>query len=324
MPTIISLAAGSARGFGHARKMANDGTKAIFAIGNSTTTRNKYTYSDCSSTASGVGGASANSYGGSAAGNGSRGIFSIGYTACGASTTRNKYTYSDCSSTATGVAAATSGTYGSSAVGNSTRGIFSINPGGARNKYTYSNCTSTQPSGCMGASSYTAWGAAAGNCSKGIFALGFDYNHLPQAGNSKLRDKYTYATCVSTATTASLKASGYGSAAGNSTRGIFALGTTCCAIVSGIREKFTYSNCTTTSCGVASVSSATYASDGSAAGNSTRGIFQLGQACSVRTTKRNKYTYASCTSTASGVASASANVVYGSGVSWALGVNCLS
>ena len=72
MPSIITRGAMSARGFGFGYKSASgDGTKGIFALGNfgggALTTRNKYTYASCTSTACGVGAASAASYGGSAA-----------------------------------------------------------------------------------------------------------------------------------------------------------------------------------------------------------------------------------------------------------------
>ena len=63
----------------------------------------------------------------------------------------------------------------------------------------------------------------------------------------------------------------------------------------------------------------------SAAGNSTRGIFALGLAqppcCGVVSTTREKYTYASCSSTASGVGGASVASSDGSAASWATCVN---
>ena len=151
---------------------------------------------------------------------------------------------------------------------------------------------------------------------KGIFALG-QYCYT----NYNSRDKYTYASCTSTASggVASV-ASSYGSAAGNSTRGIFALG---CGGGS-IRNKYTYSSCTSTASGVGSASAASLA--GSAAGNSTRGIFALGIAVGScysqsASTTRNKYTYSSCTSTASGVGGASFSSSQGSAASWATCVN---
>jgi hypothetical protein len=111
--------------------------------------RNKYTYASCASTACGVGSASVTAYCGSAAGNGTRGIFTLGYAPC-RSTTRNKYTYACCSSTASGVGAVSTAANGSSGAGNSTRGIFAIGATGGgvggtttRNKYTYACCVST-------------------------------------------------------------------------------------------------------------------------------------------------------------------------------------
>ena len=110
MPAIITRGAMSAQGFGYgaAALGGGDGTKGIFALGSLTTTRNKYTYSTCSSTACGVAASSITSYFGSATGNSTRGIFAIGDTCFSATVTREKYTYSNCSSTACGVGAACS------------------------------------------------------------------------------------------------------------------------------------------------------------------------------------------------------------------------
>ena len=80
-----------------------------------------------------------------------------------------------------------------------------------------------------------------------------------------------------------------------------------------------YICCTSTATGVGAASAASY--QGSAAGNSTRGIFALGALCGVGSTTRNKYTYACCTSTATGVGAASANSSSGSAASWATCVN---
>jgi hypothetical protein len=85
------------------------------------------------------------------------------------------------------------------------------------------------------------------------------------------------------------------------------------------RNKYTYATCTSTACGVGAPSSA--ANQGSAAGNSTRGIFALGCVGGTQSAVRNKYTYASCVSTASGVASASAASNAQSAASWATCVN---
>ena len=120
-------------------------------------------------------------------------------------------------------------------------------------------------------------GVAAGNWpiqpgTVGIFALGY------ASGASTTRDKYTFSGCVVSSATASSATTRYGSAAGNSTVGIFALGCN-----STTRDKYTYSGCVVSS-GAAS-SATSY--QGSAAGNSTVGIFALGNC----TTTRNKYTY---------------------------------
>ena len=92
----------------------------------------------------------------------------------------------------------------------------------------------------------------------------------------------------------------------------------CVQGISNIRNKYTYACDTSTSVGVALASAAS--KNGSAAGNSTRGIFALGDAGCYLTT-RNKYTYASCTSTACGVGTASSASNKGSAVSWATCVN---
>jgi hypothetical protein len=84
----------------------------------------------------------------------------------------------------------------------------------------------------------------------------------------------------------------YGSAAGNSTVGIFALGCSSGAITT--RNKYTYSGCVVSAGGAATTASAY----GSAAGNSTVGIFALGSASGVR----NKYTYSGCVVAAGGAA----------------------
>ena len=78
-------------------------------------TRNKYTYSSDTSTASGVGTASAARAQGAATGNSTRGIFALGLNYCsGATACRNKYTYACCTSTSSGVASSSSSSsYGS-------------------------------------------------------------------------------------------------------------------------------------------------------------------------------------------------------------------
>jgi hypothetical protein len=74
-------------------------------------------------------------------------------------------------------------------------------------------------------------------------------------------------------------------------KGIFALGNSSGS--STIRNKYTYATCASTACGVGSASQG--GRDGSAMGNNTRGIFNLGSCGACRLNVRNKYTYASCT-----------------------------
>ena len=138
--------------------------------------------------------------------------------------------------------------------------------------------------------------------------------------SSNIRNKYTYATCSSTACGVGSASSNAfaGSAAGNDTRGIFALGGN---PPTNTRNKYTYATCTSTACGVA-VSSCTSFAGRAAAGNSTRGIFALGfNSGFTQQTTRNKYTYACCTSTAAGVGAASVASCFGSATSWATCVN---
>jgi hypothetical protein len=154
MPLISTKGAASAQGFGLFAKAAGcclcDGNKGIFALGNAggaSTTRNKYTYATCTSTACGVGASSAPGRDGSAMGNNTRGIFNLGCNNGCRLNTRNKYTYASCTSTASGVATSSQVSRLSSATGNNTRGIHTISCNGGytdvRNKYTYASCTST-------------------------------------------------------------------------------------------------------------------------------------------------------------------------------------
>lgn len=337
MPAIITRGAISAQGFGFAASgvCALDGTKGIFALGcngANSTVRNKYTYVSCSNTASGVGAASLASRAGSGAGNSTKGIFALGLTNIGAgpSTVRNKYTYATCSSTACGVGSASAASYGGVAAGTGTAGIFAL--GGQQcgglwssttttNKYTYASCSSAAATSLP---ANTKYGAAVGNSTRGIFAVGCFNTCAPFCScfaRSNQRKKYTYATCsvtcsgVATATNASI----FQSAAGNSTRGIFAIGSITCGYVT-TRNKYTYACCSNTSCGVGSASCSS--AKGSATGNSTRGIFHLGCINAGGSgTRRNKYTYATCASTSSGVACSSASARLGSATSWATGVN---
>ena len=124
MPAVITRGAFSAKAFGFTGKKAggSDATIGIFALGYlcgvSSTTRNKYTFSNDTVGTGGV--ATAASHYGSAAGNSTRGIFALGYTT-GPSTTRNKYTYA-CDSVTTG-GIATAASYGGSAASNGTCGV---------------------------------------------------------------------------------------------------------------------------------------------------------------------------------------------------------
>ena len=102
----------------------------------------------------------------------------------------------------------------------------------------------------------------AGNVQPGslaIFALGY----VSGIGAATCRNKYTYSGDVNASATASSAASQYGSAAGNSTVGIFALGYS-----STTRNKYTYSGDVNAS---ATASSAT-SNFGSAASNGTCGV----------------------------------------------------
>jgi len=246
---------------------AGNNTRGIFALGEPqgsgipSNTRDKYTYSGCTSTSSGVGTASAPTERGAAAGNNTRGIFALGstYNCCTGFTpvvTRNKYTYASCTSTASCVATATLGSQRGSAAGNSTRGIFTlgcivgVGASTTRNKHTYACCTSTAV-GVGAASAAAFWGSAAGNSTRGVFALGY----VSPPANSNVRNKYTYACCTSTASGVAVAsaAARQGSAAGNSTRGIFAIGINCC-VSAATRDKYTYSSCTSTSSGVGAAS----------------------------------------------------------------------
>ena len=126
-----------------------------------------------------------------------------------------------------------------------------------------------------------------------IFALGVSCGPVV----STTRNKYTYSGCVNASATAASAASRNGSAAGNATVGIFALGYT--TVPTTTRNKYTYSGCTNASATAASVASYY----GSAAGNSTTGIFALGYTCAGSTT-RDKYTYSGCVNASATAASA--------------------
>jgi hypothetical protein len=125
------------------------------------------------------------------------------------------------------------------------------------------------------------------------------------------RNKYTYATDSSSSATASSNAGNSQSAFGNSTRGIFGLGNTIGCSYSKIRQKYTYATDTNTTCIPQFLFN--YAG-GSGAGNSTRGIAALGilYQSGTRIATREKWTYATCTTTSCGVAAQSANAWAGS------------
>jgi len=99
---------------------------------------------------------------------------------------------------------------------------------------------------------------------EGIFALG--YNSTIYAPVTT-RDKYTYAGDVVSAGTAATAASSLGSAVGNSTEGIFALGVNATAAVA-TRDKYTYAGDVVSAATASSVASYS----GSAAGNGTTGV----------------------------------------------------
>lgn len=126
----------------------------------------------------------------------------------------------------------------------------------------------------------------AGNIADGtlaIFALG--------QGAGTLRNKYTYSGCVVSAGGTASQSSQGGSAAGNMTNGIFALGRlTATSTYITNRDKYVYTGCVVSAGGAASTASGY----GAAAGNSTVGIFALGfnGSCSIQT--RDKYTYSGC------------------------------
>jgi hypothetical protein len=147
-----------------------------------------------------------------------------------------------------------------------------------------------------------------------IFQMGNIAQAPPCRGATRLREKYTYAT--NTSVTATLATSGtppcgvscngqacLGSGAGNNTRAIFSLGTGRPTL-----NKYTYANCTSAVSGYLTKRTL----GGSAAGNSTRGIFAIGLTytacgCAAQSNTRNKYTYATCSNTATGVATGSSS-----------------
>ena len=130
-----------------------------------------------------------------------------------------------------------------------------------------------------------------------IFALGFT------TGLVTTRDKYTYSGDAVGSATAATAASGFGSAAGNSTVGIFALGLDNSATRLTTRNKYTYSGDVVSAGGAATAGSA----QGSAAGNSTVGVFALGNVSGAGSVTRDKYTYSGCVVAAGGAATAASS-----------------
>jgi hypothetical protein len=260
-------------------------SKGIFTLGSAnvktcpnccfysiTTQTNKYTYSNCTSV---VGPCIPQSTSkSSSTSNKTIGIMAAGcIVSClcpcvsRSSTVKYKFTYSNCTfSSASAVANSVRSTLGSAA-GNNSIAIMALGAGcycvtgqiyptkfSTRNKYTYSS-NITVVCGVGAASIASARGAAAGNSTVGIFALGATGANCAVASNT--RNKYTYSSCTSTASgvAVSSAAGACGSAAGNSTRGIFALGGASPTGNSTTRNKYTYASCTSTACGVAVSSS---------------------------------------------------------------------
>lgn len=241
---------------------AGNSTRGIFALGqtpvNAVSTRNKHTYSGC--VVSSATSASIANWQGSAAGNSTTGIFALSYNSSSTIiATRNKYTYSsDTNGTA---AAASVPSREGSAAGTSTVGIFalasfcccgSLTGTATRDKYTYSSCTNGSATSASTAGG--GLGAASGNSTVGIFAIG---------GATTTRNKYTYSGDVNAVATASSAGSGGGSAAGNSTIGIFAIGQNLTT-----RNKYTYSGDTSVSATASSITTLY----GSATSNGTTGV----------------------------------------------------
>ena len=223
------------------------------------------------------------------------GIFAFGGNS---SLVTNKYTFSTCAN-AVGTSLANLVYNQRAAVGNKTKAIV-----GNNNVWFFSGCTvSSGGFSC----SQLGYGAAAGNSTVGIVAIGAGAVS-PYNGNncfpvSAARKKYTYATCTQ-ATATSSSANGFGqSAAGTCSVGIFALGSSNFATTNPTttRDKYTYSGDTNASATAASAASYV----GGAIGNTTVGIFALGYT-TVPTTTRNKYTYSgdtNATATSSTIAS---------------------
>jgi hypothetical protein len=164
-----------------------------------------------------------------------------------------------------------------------TFGVFALNSYGPSPSSAFSNSITAVLDGTL------RYGAAAGNSTRGIFALGQNGCGV----RTTTRNKYTYSGDTNATGGAASQASENGAASGNSTVGIFALG-----YVNGScrgRDKYTYASCVVSS----GTQSTATTCGGSSSGNSSVGIFSLGNS----TTTRNKYTYATDTNAAATSAS---------------------
>lgn len=345
MPIIETKGAASAQGFGlfTSKPIPVDGTKGIFNIGAESPTRNRYTFA-CDTNASITGFPAPNtSTAGMGAGNTTKIIFALGQSPIigpsptgGRTNVRYTYTYACCANSPAPNLPTVTG--GGAAVGNSTRGIFANGNTGAppgisttRSKFTYA-CCSNAPAAASSAATQQL--SAAGNSTRGLFKFGYQCQTGPLAGKNGYSitfNKYTYA--CDTSTTSGVGTARYysrlGAATGNATRGIFHLGGIICAtpgFPSGRANtvfmcKYTYA-CDTRA---AATDSGGASSSGSAAGNSTRGIFAAGIRVSptypggAASNNRCKYTYSTDTRVS---ATASSAVSYcGSAASFATCVN---
>jgi hypothetical protein len=296
MPTIITIGASSATGFGFLRGTIPYALTqfGIFSLGlGGLTCRNKYTFSNCSVSAATS--AQCGNRAGAAAGNCTAGHFALGYTsACASSTKDEKYTYAS-GTVAAGVVLNKALYNGSGGMGNNTTGYYAIGqscatPTNLREKRTYSNCTVANAASL---SSNSSSGTSAGNSTVGVSSIGCPTGSGTAFVNT--RNKLTYASCTNATGGASTVASRSGYATGNATVGIFALynGSTCSLTC---RNKYTYSNCT-----VASTTAArTTNGQGAATGSCSFGIMALGVLSGCGSVSTCKFTYSNCTSVAGG------------------------
>ena len=256
----LNAAATSLTGATFAGAAAGNSTRGIFALGyapGSSASRSKYTYNGCVVSTGTA--ASFPSLKSAATGNSTVGIFALGKKCGSQSSNRCKYTYSGDTNSIGAYAITCS--FDGTAVGNCSVGIFALGNYTCccssvgmtnRNKYTYSSCTNGSATAASSAAGCR--GAASGNSTVGIFALG---------GATTTRNKYTYSGDVNAVATSSSVVSNFGAAAGNSTIGIFAIGQNLTT-----RNKYTYSGCTSATATAAS--SGNYY--GSAASNGTTGV----------------------------------------------------